>query len=75
VELGEDLGGEGLVAEDLEGAVLGQQDQATSRQPPRMATRAWPSVTRQNVAAGRPQAAGHLLLGRVGVAQAGATGR
>jgi hypothetical protein len=48
-ELGEDLGREGLVPEDLEGAVLGEQAMITSTQPPRMATRACPIVTRQKV--------------------------
>ena len=37
-----------------------------------MATRAWPSVTRQKVRSRpSPEATRHLLLGRVGVAQAG----
>ena len=49
---------------------------ATSRHPPRMARRAWPRVMRKNVLR-RPdaEAAGDLLLTRVGSAQAGRNGQ
>ena len=71
-ELGEDLGGERLVAEDLERAVLGQQHQG--HQQAAAQDRAAGLAQRdpdERAHAPDAEAAGHLLLARVGGAQAG----
>ena len=71
-ELGEDLGGEGLVAEDLERAVLGQQDQRDQQAAAQ--DRAAGLAERDPDERAHPadaEAARHLLLARVGGPQAG----
>ena len=48
-ELGVDLSGQGAETQDLEGTELGQHYQGNQHRSPRMANRAWPTVTRQKV--------------------------
>ena len=70
--LGEDLGGEGLVAEDLEGAVLGQDDQGHQEAAPEDGPAGLADRDPQEGAdAAEPEAAGHLLLAGIGAPQAG----
>ena len=76
LELSEYLGGEGLVAEDLEGPVLGQHHQrhkhAAAEDGSFGLARSSPARKSERVPA---RGSGDLLLARVGAAQAGGHGR
>ena len=76
LELGEDLGGEGLVAEDLEGAVLGQdhkRDQDAAAEDG--AARLPDGHAQEGADPAQPEAAGRVLQARVRAAQAGSDGK